>query len=622
MLWLLFLACDGPDPAQDSGSEEPVVEQEGPRDVRVGVTLDGEPVQGAMVTLGGSNVSQPTDAAGEVVLSVPGVGLPVAIAGHPDARTKGTDVPSDSDAVLIALQRFSRADNEAYPFANPGPPDDRLTNDRCGHCHVTIADDWYDSPHRTAASNPAVLAAYGALQAKLPGETGACADCHAPGIDGVLGGRDLAEASGRASEHGVHCDVCHKVEHVDLDAPAGVAGRLGILRPSEESSVGVESYAWVPLSFGPYGDVPNPRMGAVQRPHFTDGTLCAGCHELWQDPLSGDASADWPDGVPVHTTYSEWRDGPYGDSAPCNTCHMPPDPDVGNSGDLGNLVDAEGVAGGWFRPPGAVRRHTWGGPRTPESRLLQLAGAVELEVVATAEAVDVTATVVNAGAGHYLPTGEPLRQVVLLVEARCDGAVLEPIGGAVIPDEGGWLAEGSVGSQWPGALPGEQVVVLQRSGSRDYDGWGPFAAGVRVAESKGLPNDEVVGVRTIVSMSGDVATFDAPLPLGDRALRLPAPTWPVDGAAPSATAGRPGQLFARVLAGSEGAAGVPHFAATDVRRDNRLAPLAESSSLHRFAGCDGALETRAVLTHRSMPARVSAELGVAAVERVMVEVVR
>ena len=65
--------------------------------------------------------------------------------------------------------------------------------------------------------------------------TGGCADCHAPGINGALGGRDLLEATGYAYSYGVHCDVCHKVEDIDLDAAPGVAGRLKILRPTEAS---------------------------------------------------------------------------------------------------------------------------------------------------------------------------------------------------------------------------------------------------------------------------------------------------------------------------------------------------------------------------------------------------
>ena len=71
-----------------------------------------------------------------------------------------------------------------------------------------------------------------------PTSFGGCSDCHAPGIDGLLGGRDLHEASGLAFEYGVHCDVCHKVESIDLSAESGVAGRLRIVRPSEPSSSG------------------------------------------------------------------------------------------------------------------------------------------------------------------------------------------------------------------------------------------------------------------------------------------------------------------------------------------------------------------------------------------------
>ena len=67
---------------------------------------------------------------------------------------------------------------------------------------------------------------------------GDCADCHAPAIDGEVGGRDLLEAGGlegknsaegdRAYEYGVHCDLCHKVDQIHLDAKPGVGGRLGL----------------------------------------------------------------------------------------------------------------------------------------------------------------------------------------------------------------------------------------------------------------------------------------------------------------------------------------------------------------------------------------------------------
>ncbi len=48
-------------------------------------------------------------------------------------------------------------------------------------------------------------------------------------MDGQIGGRDLAEATGVALDYGVHCDVCHRVEAVDLGGAPGVAGRLKLL---------------------------------------------------------------------------------------------------------------------------------------------------------------------------------------------------------------------------------------------------------------------------------------------------------------------------------------------------------------------------------------------------------
>ena len=127
--------------------------------------------------------------------------------------------------------------------------------------------------------------------------------------------------------------------------------------------------------FGPYGDVLNPRMGAVHRPLFATADLCAGCHELEQEAVVPGTTIDrtrWPSGrIPVQSTYSELRDGPLGLTVPCQSCHMPPDADVGNSADLGNVTDiGEGIAGGWYREPGSVRRHVWFGPRSAEQRML------------------------------------------------------------------------------------------------------------------------------------------------------------------------------------------------------------------------------------------------------------
>ena len=278
---------------------------------------------------------------------------------------------------------------------------------------------------------------------------GACADCHAPGIDGQLGGRDLLEATDHAYDYGVHCDVCHKVESVDLEAEAGVAGRLQILRPIEESP-STTLGEWYPLTFGPYYDVINPRMGSVQRDLYHEATICAGCHQLDQPVLVAGAQIDlarWPDGrIPVHSTYAEWEAGPMNPGAPCQSCHMPPDAESGNSSGLGDdevAPDAQpGLSSGWYRPPGSVRHHMWTGPRYPGERMLELAASLAIDAAVVEGELVAQVTTRNVGPGHAIPTGEPLRSLLLLVEARCGERDLAPpsppAGRAIGPSNSSW----------------------------------------------------------------------------------------------------------------------------------------------------------------------------------------
>ena len=629
--------------------------------VPVTVTLDGAPAPAATVMQGGLPDRWTTDAEGTATITVD---LTLAaehwvLASAPDARTGAAPVDPDAPAapLTIALSRFDPSDNPAFVFRDPGEPDRRDTTAQCAHCHLTLNEDWIDSAHRHSASDPQVQDLYAGvssalssasacadaggtwLSAPLPGggtgdrcflgegtlqalndcdgpcddatAYGACADCHAPGIDGQLGGRDLRAAEGHAYEYGTHCDVCHRVESVDLTAPAGTAGALHMVRPSEP---GAFAYPEYPLTFGPYDDVGSGVMGAVARDHFTDATLCAGCHQLDQEVLVPDAAIDldrWPAGtLPIHSTYAEWLAGPLAPASPCQTCHMPPDEDAGNSADLTRLGLDPGLVAGWERPPGAVRHHAFEGPSTSDE-LLGLAAALTLDASVDGGTLTATATVRNVGAGHAIPTGEPLRSLLLVVDATCDGAPLSATSGFALPDIAGSLARKEAGedwSLWPGAAPGMVVRVVSRPGGvHDDEGFGPFGDGTFAPEDKGMPVETVVASATIVSMDGDVATFDIPLPAGDVA-------WlghPEDDAETDAAplAGAPGHAFARVLVGPDGARHVPHFLAVDVASDNRLLPTASWSGTWTFdAPCDAPL-TRARLLYRPWPLALAAERG-------------
>ena len=645
------------------------------RMVEVYVTLDGAPQADLQVYMGGRPYDQVlTDASGfaQLELDLTVAGDHWVLASHPEARIAGGEAPDDEGGRIdLELLRFDPTDNLAYDFKPPGTPSIRKTTEFCAHCHVTINEDWYGSPHRTAASNVHVHDLYAGTAAALsdeagcetaggqwwtgigPGtgaaaqrcylgegalpalnddcgqtapcdgeaeQTGACADCHAPGIGGTLAGHDLLDAVGDAYDYGVHCDVCHSVESVDLDDPApGVAGKLHIVRSNEEPSSPLLGQ-WAPLTFGPLYDVVNPVMGSVQRDLFHQADLCAGCHEYDQPVLVPGHAADperWPDGtLPVHTTFGEWSASPLGDNGtPCLACHMPPNPEVGNSADLHNVFEDVliGVSAGWERPPGEVRHHTWVGPRTPDGYMLPLAAALDLSVDTDEDEVIVTATLRNAGAGHALPTGEPLRSLFVLVEARCEDVPLVAHGGDAVPDFGGAADQRTATDGfdvWPGAEPGDRIRMVRRTGAyHDYQGYGPFGDGSFDAEQKGMPVEEVVGSAVVMAVgAGDTVTLDTPLPDGDVAYRVRAPDHlPGEGDEAAEWAGAPGFGYARVLVGPDGTRMVPHFLAVDVASDNRLMPQDTWSSTHRFTGPCDAPSARGVVLYRPFPIELAAE---------------
>lgn len=607
----------GPDAGPDMARPE-----EGP--ITVTVRLDGAPAVDVLVLQGGTERRTRTNAQGQATLTLDHsvVGIPVIVASHPQARQRAIEIYPGDPIGDIELTTFG-PDNPDYTFLDPGEPRRRASTAQCGHCHLTMNDDWFASPHRTAASNPVVQAIYRGDGPSAPPvadvlpANGDCADCHAPGMDGALGGRDLAAADGFALEYGVHCDVCHRVERVDVDHPApGVAGRLRVHRPSDPGPITLGANGSLPLTFGPSHDSPNPRMGSVQRDHFRTGALCAGCHEY--SPEQAADRARWPDGrLPIHTTYSEWKGGALGDAMACNDCHMPPLPQVMNGGDLqAFLIESAGIVGGFVRPAGSARSHRWVGPRDPESGMLGLAAALFIEARREGDEWVAAVTLRNQGAGHAIPTGEPLRSILVQVEAHCDGTPLDPVGGDALPGWAGALesrAPDADWSRWPAAAVGQRLRVVRRTGAfHDYPGVGPFADRF-TPEEKGLPVEEVVGEVTILAVDGaGEVELSAPLPPGDRVYR-------VDSAV---SAGAPGFAYARVLVDADGRPMVPHYLATDVQSDNRLLPMARWTSTHRFAAACAAPTVIARAIYRRLPAPLAEARGFDARDALMVEVQR
>lgn len=469
-----------------------------------------------------------------------------------------------------------------------------------------------------------------------PQAFGQCADCHAPGIEGKAGGRSLHDAVGLAFEAGNHCDPCHHVSDVDLTKPPGVAGALVLQRPHEKQS-DLPTAKPIQVMYGPLRDVPNEFMGGSYQPKFREAVLCAGCHEQKQAALVPGTSLDparWPEGLPIHDTYGEWKDSGWGTPAtPCQFCHMPPD-DTGMKSTLEvTTEETASIEWGFIRPSDEIRQHTFRSPLDGSPRFIDQAMSVGLVVTPDVGAggeplVKAQVNVQNILAGHAIPTGEPMRSLVLVVRAEGCGQTWTQAGGGTIQDGGGSLARGTVGGDvqangaslaWTAgakvAKVGMRARVVRATGAYDdYVGIGFFADPALTPEEKGLALFAPVGEATVTGVVGGAIQLDASIAaqagdvvyLGDAV-----PAALVDGAASLSLAGAAGYTFAKTLVDEAGARHVPHYRAVDVVSDNRIPPQGARTTELAFAipaGCLTGTVTASVI-YRPIPVDMARARG-------------
>lgn len=648
------------------------------------VTDGQNPLAEAIVMQGGGKPAFKTATDGtfsiEITTAIPGT--PTVVAAKEGYRSNGVELLEvPSEPIELVLHLVSPPDNFAgYTYGEPGAgdPDLDTTTNKCGHCHTTLVAQFHTSAHAKATRDPLVQDLYagttganaqacaaaggifrngrvpgsdmaGALkcylgggvlsdlngcggpndlacddpnlnEANKPTQFGHCADCHAAGLPGPTGGRNLLDATGNAFENGNHCDVCHKVRDVDLSKPPGVAGRLILQRPRE--TLAEPGGKLRQVMFGPLPDVPIDFMGGSYQPKFSQAIFCAGCHEQQQEALVPGTSINtqrFPGGLPTHSTYSEWTDSPWAASGTqCQHCHMPPNDGLSNTLDTMKPEKA-GITFGFPRPPEQIRSHAFRGPLAGSSRLLDLAVGLWLDAKVVNGDLSVGVKISNQSAGHALPTGEPMRSVLLVVQASACGQRLTPKNGSLLDDVGGALAHGVIGPDispagtswtWNGATrakPGQWVRVVRDTGQWvDYPGIGYFANPMLGPADKGIPLRTFVGEAQVVSVVNGVMTLDheVPVEMGDLVwLGEEPPGDFVDGGRAWALAGLAGQSFARVLVDATGERLVPHYKAVDIAGDNRLPPLEPVTTTHGFAisaGCKDVSVT-ATMLYRPVP---------------------
>lgn len=278
---------------------------------------------------------------------------------------------------------FGLRDDYAYaiPFQRVPQGLVSLKAESCGQCHREIYEEWKTSIHAHAYEDPFFQAYW-----KKDKNIWVCLNCHTPLenqqptlVKDIPRGR----VEKAIQEPNPHYDAEYQKESVTC---AACHVRDGVI-------------------LGPFEDARAPHPTKYD-PKFRTAELCYRCHNV----VSGPAQFY---NVGPCGTYAEYE-GKYWQERGfiCQSCHMPE-------------IERPMAVGG---PVRRGRQHLWRGGHDPD----MIRRAVEIEVKADTDApkpgdqVGVTLTLVNAGAGHKIPTGDPDRffTVEFIVEDQ-QGTVLE-----------------------------------------------------------------------------------------------------------------------------------------------------------------------------------------------------
>jgi len=439
-----------------------------------GLVIDsdsGLPVEGARVRVQ-ATTEEPvmTGADGRFTLTDTPAGSSVitAVTTYDPARNvnyiTGAANAQDGDDVLITLQPLPPEDLPT--LYEPG------TSFNCAACHADQHADWQQSTHSNAGVNEWVLDLFsgsgtpggdnGYVFRDLHGDddTGFCATCHTPLADmqdpgnvfmdevGLIGGLD-----------GVTCLACHQM--ADVNENVSALHHLGNTEYRYPDDATTQFWVW-----GPLDDVSFSTMRASYQPQFTESRFCASCHE-YNNPDTG---------APGQNTYTEWLASPFSVEGPgfrsCQDCHMPAAESDGPISSLGGQP---------IRPANQRRSHSFKGS-TPTSLSESIDLTVDAEQVGSE--LRVTAAVSNFGAGHAFPTGISIRNALLVIDVRVDGAPLAQSTGGTIPFYGS-----AQGSSTPDDLAGRPGKGFARVLEGRINGEGPVVRPVLFIDAEGVSSD-------------------------------------------------------------------------------------------------------------------------------------
>ena len=466
---LLTGACASRDVTQTGGDTPDGNE------IRGLVTDNDGPVSGAVVRLQATNNKTVTDDDGTFSLTGPADGTMVTVSAWKDGYycAKAEEIVAPADDVNLVLRRYQTDDNPDYEWMPP------TGEESCMSCKPGVTRIWQTNAHAGAATNVRFLTMYNGTdmdgnespptrygtnpdygrfplppdstepyygpgyKLDFPDTSGNCAACHLPGaaIDAPYGidpndvtGSDIA---------GVHCDFCHKVADVTLDAETGLPtpNMPGVLSTDVRRPFADDPDRYQ-LFFGTFDDDNVPEEDTYL-PLIETSQFCAPCHfgVFWD--------------VVIYNSFGEWLDSPYSDpetGKTCQQCHMPA-PSTLDGQQITNVAPDEG---GVERDPMTIHAHTQ--PGAADEEFLQNAVTMTVEASWVYDSIVVQVDITNDQAGHHIPTDSPLRHMILVVSAvDADGDALGQLDGSTVPT---WCGTGDSDEGAYAGLPGKAFAKV------------------------------------------------------------------------------------------------------------------------------------------------------------------
>ncbi len=221
----------------------------------------------------------------------------------------------------------------------------------CAICHQDIAQQWADSTHKKAASDPTYVRNINLLASKKGiSATRYCEGCHAPIalLVGALspGGFHGGQPDTHANREGVNCLSCHGIQSIE-HLKGNASYRFG--PATAYLFEGAENEALKAINRLSIRLKPAQHKADMARDFIGKSEFCATCHAQFMDKDMNNWG--W---VKMQDDYTAWLNGPYSAQNPrfnsadvvnCQNCHMPSIPAKDPSANSNGLVKSHRFLG-------------------------------------------------------------------------------------------------------------------------------------------------------------------------------------------------------------------------------------------------------------------------------------